>query len=367
MTRNDDEGGQTIGPVTRSSRTDEDLTAGLNAWLDANGGGSVVALSSPSSNGMSSETLLVDIGDGPRSGSWVARCAPIADDVPVFPGYDLERQRALLDLLRREGVAVPSVDRAVADDSWIGTEFFLMQRVAGRVPSDIPPYTFDGFLCEASADSLQRLEHSTVAAIAGLHSVTVGPEAISILGGGADLDGRSTLERHLAWWEDYHRWVCPEGVPLLDRGFAWLRENMPADPGNPVIGWGDARIGNILYDEHLDVAALLDWEMAEIAPRGTDLGWCVFFHTFFQDIAETFELAGLPGLLSADSVMNAYRELCGVEVADLEWYVAYAAVRHGAIMYRVTQRSVHFGEVEAPAQPEDAIIHRERLAELISE
>jgi hypothetical protein len=48
-------------------------------------------------------------------------------------------------------------------------------------------------------------------------------------------------------------------------------------------------------------------------------------------------------------------------VGDLTWHIAYAAMRHGVIMRRVTERSIHFGEAEAPADIDDLIIHRDTL------
>ena len=114
-----------------------------------------------------------------------------------------------------------------------------------------------------------------------------------------------------------------------------------------------------------DPVAVFDWEMVALGPRGIDLGWATFLHTFFQDVTVVLDLPGLPDFMAVDDVAATYRDLTDVEVGDLDWYTVYAALRHGIVMARVNQRMVHFGEAPAPTFPDEAIMHRERLAELL--
>ena len=67
----------------------------------------------------------------------------------------------------------------------------------------------------------------------------------------------------------------------------------------------------------------------------------------------------------AEKQPATYRELGGSDPGDLRWYLAYAAMRHGAIMRRVTERSIRFGEAERPADPDETIIHRRTLREML--
>ena len=60
-------------------------------------------------------------------------------------------------------------------------------------------------------------------------------------------------------------------------------------------------------------------------------------------------------------VAKSYANAAGHEVGDLTWPIAYAAMRHGVIMRRVTERSIFFGEAEAPADIDDLMIHRDTL------
>ena len=58
---------------------------------------------------------------------------------------------------------------------------------------------------------------------------------------------------------------------------------------------------------------------------------------------------------------QSYAEASGRNPGDLTWHIAYAAIRHGAIMRRVTERSIFFGEAEAPDDIDELIMHRATL------
>ncbi len=64
-----------------------------------------------------------------------------------------------------------------------------------------------------------------------------------------------------------------------------------------------------------------------LGPRELDLGWFIFLHRFFQDIAEFFELPGLPGFLRRSAVEAHYERLAGHSPRYMEFYLVYAAVR----------------------------------------
>src|SRR5205807_1245522 len=105
-----------------------------------------------------------------------------------------------------------------------------------------------------------------------------------------------------------------------ERGFAWLAENWPADPGPDVLNWGDARPGNVIYQGFTPVA-VLDWEMAALGPREIDVGWFIFLHRFFQDICKMFDHPGLPDFLRRDEVVAHYQDVAGHTLRELNFYL----------------------------------------------
>jgi aminoglycoside phosphotransferase (APT) family kinase protein len=372
--------------ITTTTRDPQDLGRRLQAWLAGRlpeGASPIVTdVVSPEGNGMSSETLLFtarwaeDVrtatADGPMAfradheQRCVARIEPELDKVPVFPAYDLAMQYRVMSLVgERTSVPVPDTLWFEPGSEALGAPFFVMGRVDGEVPRDVLPYTFgDNWVADGTDADRRALQDSAVRALAGIHAIGPDDADLSFLQYD-DQAGDTALERHLASWEAYHRWVVgDEPSPLLADCFAWLRANLPTDHGPDALSWGDARIGNMMF-AGTDVVAVLDWEMAGVAPPEVDLGWMAYLHLFFQDLTVDLGLPGLPDMMRPADVAATYAEATGYRPADLTWFLAYAAMRHGVIMRRVTERAVMFGEAVKPPEVDDMIIHRQTLRDML--
>jgi len=355
---------------TTSTRDRDDLRRRLEAWLatrlPAGAAPRIVALEPPTGNGMSTETLLFEAAWRERGRETrrrlVARVAPDPADMPVFPTYDMHRQFRIMQLVRAHStVPVPEVLWFEEDPAHLGAPFFVMARVDGRVPPDIMPYNFGGWVSDASSEERALLEERSVAVLAGIHAIPAHVFA-PLLGD----PGPDPLRRHVEDQRRYYDWVVAAGdrSPLIERAFDWLEEHWPAHPGPTVFCWGDARIGNILYDG-FEPVAVLDWEMAAFGPPEMDLGWFIALHEFFQHVAATYGLPGLPDFLQPERVAATYERLSGHRPRDLTWYRCYAALRHAIIMFRISQRAVHFGEQAASPDPDDQITHRRLLEAML--
>jgi aminoglycoside phosphotransferase (APT) family kinase protein len=181
-----------------------------------------------------------------------------------------------------------------------------------------------------------------------------------------DRPGDSAMRRHVADARAYYEWVAAEGSrsPLIERTFAWLEDHWPDHEGPTVISWGDARIGNMMFRD-FEPVAVLDWEMAATGPREVDLAWMIFLHRFLDDLAVALELPGMPNFMRLGDVTAAYESFTGYAPRDMEFYTLYAALRHAIVMSRVAQRSVLFGEMEMPADPDDMIMHRATVEQML--
>jgi aminoglycoside phosphotransferase (APT) family kinase protein len=370
-----------VDRLQRSSRDVTTLPAVMSKWLSTvlPGGATpqVTVESGVDSTGMSSETIIFtatwEQDDQPIAQKLVARVAPTAEDVQVFPTYRLDHQ---FDVIRMVGeltdVPVPRVRWLEPTGEVLGTPFFLMDYVEGEVPPDVMPYTFGGnWFADASPERQRELQDATVGVLASLHSI---PDADSTFGflldRGAGQQGDTPLRRHFNWvrsWYDFA--VLDIGrSPLLERTFRWLDDNWPQQvaASEPVLLWGDARVGNVLYRDFRPVA-VLDWEMVTLGPRELDVAWIIFAHMVFQELAGLATLPGLPEVMREEDVRATYQRLTGVEVADLHWFYVYSGVMWACVFMRTGARRVHFGETEKPDDVESLFYHAGLLKRLIGE
>jgi len=361
--------------IARTTRDDNVLRERLQSWLATQlpegANPQVSEISSPSASGMSSETLLFDASwkgesGAEEGGAFVGRMAPSAADLPTFPSYDMKMQAEVIRLAGEYGVPVPAVRWVELDPEVLGAEFFVMERLVGRVPADVPTYLSEGWVFDATDDERRQMQDETVAAIAKIHSIDLEKSDGSFLE--FDVPGDTPLRRHVANQRAYYDWLIENGrrSPLIERSFEWLDANWPNETST-VVSWGDSRIGNVMYaEEGLTPVAILDWEMAGLGTRELDLGWLSFMHMFFQKLFEGMGAPGLPKFLPPDELAETYHELTGHVVEDLRWYVTYGAVRHAIIMSRISERMVLFGHGQPPEDPDDRIPHRGSLEAMLA-
>lgn len=368
----------TVSRLQRSSRDVTTLPAVMSRWLSTVLPGGVTPQvtveSGIDATGMSSETIILtgrwEQNGTPVGQRWVARVAPTAEDVPVFPSYRLDHQ---FEVMRRVGeltdVPVPPVRWLETTGEILGKPFFFMDYVDGVVPPDVMPYTFgNNWFADAPAERQRELQDSTVEILAELHSIPNAAIAFSFL---SDVQaGHTALRRHFDWVRDWYSFAVPDigRSPLLERTFDWLRAHWPHDvaAGEPVLLWGDARVGNVLYRDFRPVA-VLDWEMVTLGPRELDVAWMIFAHMVFQELAGLATLPGLPDVMREDDVRATYRRLTGVQLGDLHWFYVYSAVMWACVFMRTGARRVHFGELEKPDDVESLFYHGALLKRLIGE
>ncbi len=363
-----------VAEPRRSSRDASALRSGLEQWLasqlPAGAEPRVGPVRPTSANGMSSETFLFEAtwqeGGRTRHEELVARVAPEDGDCPVFPVYDLRRQFQLLERLASlTTLPVPKVFWYEEDAGAVGSPLFVMSRVEGEVPPDIPPYNFGGnWLFDLGPEQRRHLQDATVGLLASLHAAPV--EAFSFL----DLDrpGATPLRRHVANTRAWYEFAKADGGPsaLVEAGFDWLEEHWPEEEGEAVVSWGDSRIGNVMYRD-LEPVAAFDWEMAALGPRELDVGWLIWAHRNFEDLTEELGLPGMPDFLRPEDVAATYEARSGQRLGDLGFYLAYAAVQFGIVYLRIGRRQVRFGERPMPDDPDELLINRGPLERIVTD
>jgi len=236
------------------------------------------------------------------------------------------------------------------------------------VPPDVMPYTFgDNWFADAPVDQQRELQDSTVKVIANLHSIPEPEKTFGFLDDGSD---PNALRRNLNWLKSWYKFAIPDigRSQLVERSLDWLESNWPeeAAAADPVLVWGDSRIGNVLYDGFRP-AAVLDWEMATLGRREMDVAWIIFAHMVFQELAGLAGLAGLPDVMRQEDVRATYTEHTGVELGDLQWFYVYSGVIWACVFMRTSARRVRFGEIEQPDDIESLFYHGSLLKRLVGD
>jgi aminoglycoside phosphotransferase (APT) family kinase protein len=294
------------------------------------------AIEVPAAQGFSNETLLFDATWDGQTERLVARIS--SPGFQVYPEARFEEQYRVLTAL--EGtVRVPEVHGYEPDPGLLGGPFIVMKAVPGRVPADFPSYHRTGWVTELTDAERATLWTNGLRALATVHE--------------AKIDG--TPEDLVEYTADHLDFFYCADAPVPLRALDWLRANKPADTTEPCLLWGDARIGNMIFDG-TGVAAVLDWEMVSFGPPETDLAWYVYLDRHLSEGIGATRLTGLP---DRAVTLAVYTELTGRPVRDFEFHEVLAGFRFALITARVTDLAVRHGIVPAG---KDFPLHRNATA-----
>jgi aminoglycoside phosphotransferase (APT) family kinase protein len=245
----------------------------------------------------------------------------------------------VMSALGSTDVPLPRVLGREDDPSFLGSPFFVMERLEGDIPADNPPYTFGGWLLESSPEDQARLWWSGLDAMTAVHRVDHEKLDLGFLR--AARTGEPGMASELAYWRDYQKWVDGD-APLLEQAFARLeREFLSGEPGAPGLCWGDSRIGNQMFRDFTCVG-VLDWEMATIADPEMDLAWFLYFDRVFS---EGLDAARPPGFPTHASSVARWEAATGRTVRQLDAYLIFAGLRFALVMLRLGRLLVGFEQL----------------------
>ena len=327
---------QIVAPETRDL---DELSAVLSDWLAARmPQASAIRLANldyPRGAGMSHETILFDLhwteAGQDRQQGCVVRIKP--GHHTVFPDDLFDQQVRLMQALHASGqVRVAQVMWYEQDPSVLGKPFFVMEKKLGRVPVSMPPYARTGWVAEATLAQRRTMWEAGVRQLAAIQRVPL--DGLDFLGGPAH------AERGLAQeWDKYVRFVDwvkdDEAAPILRAGLERLKSLWPRNQPEGLV-WGDARLGNMMFDENFDVVVVMDWEQPSLGGALHDLAW-------FVTLSETMHGrdaqvgAYLEGMGSRDETVALWQEVCGKSAADLEWYEDFTHLKMSCTGVRLTQ------------------------------
>ncbi|XP_076868377.1 acyl-CoA dehydrogenase family member 11 isoform X1 [Brachyhypopomus gauderio] len=231
------------------------------------------------SSGQSNPTFLLQTPDK----GYVLRKKPPG---PLLPGaHKVDREYAVQKALHSAGFPVPRPVLYCSDTDVIGTEFYVMEHVQGRIFRDprLPG------LCAAERGALYV---AAVEVLARLHSADIA--ALGLVGYGK---GAGYSKRQVSTWTKQYRASAHRSIPAMDSLSDWLSSNVPSNDDEVALVHGDFRIDNLIFHPtEARVLAVLDWELSTTGQPTADLAYFLMPHYCPSHIGVISTLGGVSGI-----------------------------------------------------------------------
>ncbi|HTZ69583.1 MAG TPA: phosphotransferase [Acetobacteraceae bacterium] len=279
--------------------------------------------------GQSNPTFQLTDAGGAR---YVLRKKPPGAILPS--AHAVEREYAAMHALGSTGVPVPKMRLLCEDSAIIGTPFYVMDFIEGRVLTNIR-------VPELDPAERRSTYFAMVDGLAALHRVDWRAAGLGDFG-----KPENYVARQIARWTKQYLASHPEPNADMEGLMRWLPENVPAeDP--PTIAHGDYRLGNLIFaPDEPKLLAILDWELATIGQPLGDLGYlCSFYHLPAQEGAPFRGLGGLDlvtlGIPTETELIQRYCAQADrpYPPPNFNVYLAFSMFRSAAIGQGVYDRS----------------------------
>ncbi len=298
----------------------------LNAWLY----GHVAGFRGPCAaerfaGGQSNPTYRL----AAASGSYVLRKKPPG---PLLPSaHAVEREFRVMRALADTPVPVPRVYALCEDEAVIGSVFYVMEFLDGRI-------FWDQRLPEIAPAERGAMFDSMNAVIAALHSVDHAAAGLGDFGRPGNY-----MARQIARWSRQYRASETAAIAAMDGLILWLPQHLPAESA-PTIVHGDYRMDNLVFHKtEPRVIGVLDWELSTIGDPLADFAyhamtWRVTPELFRGLAGIDFANAGIP---DEAAYVAAYCRRTGRDrVPDWEFYMVYSLFRIAAITQGIAKRAL---------------------------
>lgn len=247
--------------------------------------------------------------------------------------HAVDREFRVMRALSQTEVPVPKVLHLCEDPAVIGSLFYVMEHVEGRV-------FWRPVLEEVSREERGRIYEQMNWALAALHDLDPGAVGLGDFGRPG-----SYFARQLSRWTQQYRASETEPRPDMDRLIAWLEAKLPEDDGKVAIVHGDYRLDNMIWaPDQPRILAIIDWELSTLGHPYADLAYqCMQWRLpdagVFRGLGDIDRRAH--GIPSEADYVEAYcrrRGLAGID--NWPFYLAFSFFRMAAILQGVLKRAL---------------------------
>ena len=283
------------------------------------------------------------------SGDYVLRRQPPGK--LLKSAHAVDREYRVLKALSDSDVPVAQVFHLCEDPEIIGSMFYLMEFLPGRV-------FWDSALPEIEDNAARgRIHYQVVEVLAALHSVNPDDVGLSDYGRPGNY-----YQRQIDRWVTQYRASEMGTIDAMESLITWLSANVPEDDGSVCIAHGDFRLDNLMFHpEREEIIAVLDWELSTLGNPYADLAYhCMQLRMPTEGLAMK-GLAGIDaaalGIPSEKELVARYCEICGLDsLENWEFYLAFSYFRLAAIVQGVAKRATQGNASNKQAQSAGAFV-----------
>ncbi|XP_075690915.1 acyl-CoA dehydrogenase family member 10 [Rhinoderma darwinii] len=279
------------------------------------------------SHGQSNPTYYVQFNEK----QLVLRKKPPGKLLPA--AHAVEREYRILKAIGEAGVPVPKVFNLCEDSSIIGTPFYLMEYVTGRIFKDPALPGLDATQRHAIYTEMNKV-------LRKIHSVDIQAAQLQDYG-----KQGAYIQRQVQMWTKQYRSSETHTIPAMERLIEWLPHHLPPNQITTVVH-GDFRLDNLIFHpEKVEVLGVLDWELSTLGDPLSDVAYNCLAHFLPPDIPiqkglKKYDLKEL-GIPTAEEYFASYCENMGIPRADnWHFYMAFSCFRIAAILQGVYKRSL---------------------------
>jgi aminoglycoside phosphotransferase (APT) family kinase protein len=319
-------------PVAESHRFDE---AALAAWMQANVEGFKGPLEVRQFRGGQSNPTYQLVTPGK---TYVMRRKPPGKLLPS--AHAVDREFKVINALYPTGFPVARPYGLCLDESVIGTIFYVMDMVEGRILWDqtLPSYE------PAERRAIYMAKLKTLADLHNTDHVKIGLADFGREG--------NYFARQISRWTKQYKASETEHIPTVERLIEWLPATVPVDDLTTIVH-GDYRLDNmVLHPTEPRVIAVLDWELSTLGNPLADFTYLLM--NWINGAIAAIPDLNAHGIPTLEEYVAEYCRLTGRDgLPELDWYFAYNAFRLVGILQGIVGR-VRDGTANSPMALERA-------------